>query len=273
MAIPHNSFMIAGSSVAIVLTASIPTLLPFTAALPSSRFLLPRKKTAKVDVTSDWSDPTRPGWLHCFTSGSWLPTQLITAPVAEVCAASQSAEGISMLSFRSAFALIGHTPRDLRHVSTASAPRTYFVILIFAYEKKILTPRNHIDSVNSAINNDAPTSVQRGSSSFSFTSLDPGIDGTVPHQYINILLACPPQGLGKGGCESNVAMMFPKFDTVLATPKHATTTDCTYSMYKVLNGCPKGDYNDTQGGWWEFADDGTTFGMDVQRTVDYVEGP
>ena len=44
-------------------------------------------------------------------------------------------------------------------------------------------------------------------------------------------------------------------------------------MDKVLNGCPKGDYNDTQGGWWEFADDRTTFGMDVQRVVDYTEGP
>lgn len=83
-----------------MLTASIPTLLPFTAALPSFRTLLPRKKTAEVDVTSDWSDPARPGWLHCFTSGSWLPTQLITYPVAQVCAASQSVEGISRSSFR-----------------------------------------------------------------------------------------------------------------------------------------------------------------------------
>ncbi|CAF9906202.1 MAG: hypothetical protein HETSPECPRED_006104 [Heterodermia speciosa] len=211
------------SFVVIVLTASIPTLLPFTAALPSFRTLLPRKKTAEVDVTSDWSDPARPGWLHCFTSGSWLPTQLITYPVAQVCAASQSVEGIS--------------------------------------------------TVNSAANTGSINSIQKSSSSFSFTSLNDGSDGTAPHQYISVIVACPPQGLGDGGCAGSIAQMYPKFDTVLQSPKHATTEDCTYSMDKVLNGCPKGDYNDTRGGWWEFADDRTTFGMDVQRTDDYIEGP
>ena len=112
IAILYGSFLIAGSSIVVMLTASIPTLLPFTAALPSSRSLLYRRKTGKVDVTSDWSDPARPGWLHCFRSGSWLPTQLITAPVSQVCAASQSVEGISRLSFRSLFAPIGRSPRD-----------------------------------------------------------------------------------------------------------------------------------------------------------------
>ena len=140
IAILYDLFSIAGSSIVIVLTASIPTLLPFTAALPSSRFLLHRRKTGKVDVTSDWSDATRPGWLHCFRSGSWLPTQLITAPVGQVCAASQSVEGISRLPFRSVFAPIGRTPRVLRLVSAASALKPFFVILIFAHKKKNTEP-------------------------------------------------------------------------------------------------------------------------------------
>ena len=124
IAILHNSFLIAGSSIGIVLTVSIPTLLPFTAALPSFRPLLPRD-TGKVVVTSDWSDPARPGWLHCFASGSWLPTQLITAPVNQVCAPSQSVEGISRLSFRSNFFWappIGRTPRNLRRISGQHMP-------------------------------------------------------------------------------------------------------------------------------------------------------
>ena len=39
-----------------------------------------------------------------------------------------------------------------------------------------------------------------------------------------------------------------------------------------MNQCPKGDYNDTQGGWWEYANDHTTYGMDPSRIVDYTGG-
>ncbi|KAI9721302.1 MAG: hypothetical protein M1812_002464 [Candelaria pacifica] len=52
------------------------------------------------------------------------------------------------------------------------------------------------------------------------------------------------------------------------SPNHNTYDDCTWALSKVIGGC-YGDNADTQGGWFEFADDwskgktGTTYMVDV----------
>lgn len=80
------------------------------------------------------------------------------------------------------------------------------------------------------------------------------------------------------------------FDSDLKGPKHATTEDCVWALTFVKEECriwtvkeytkgyrggqkaQKGTYY-TQGGWWQFEDDGSTYGVDpAYMTADGKKG-
>ena len=112
--------------------------------------------------------------------------------------------------------------------------------------------------------------------SFRLTSLSP-LDGTPAVQHLDVYpIPCPPEGLGKGGClttgSNTYAQLYPQYYATFLSARYANTADCLWAMGKVIEGCPKGDYNDTQGGWWEFANDKSTYGMDPSRIVDFMGG-
>lgn len=66
--------------------------------------------------------------------------------------------------------------------------------------------------------------------------------------------------------------MYPQYYATLMSNQYATSEQCNWAINKVMEQCPKGDYNDTQGGWWEYANDHTTYGVDPARIVDFTGG-
>ncbi|KAL8948491.1 MAG: hypothetical protein Q9222_005323 [Ikaeria aurantiellina] len=177
------------------------TLTPTKFAIPTA--LSPRDRET---VTTD-NSPTRPGTLHCFTSGTWLPVFLLA--------------------------------------SDPPAPEDPVTIAC--------TPNPNADNYFT----------------FSFT---PNSNGTYDHQYAQNNLPCEYEGedADTGKCIS-ARVEYPRFDMQLMGPTHANTAECVWALKHILDACPKGAHQDSQGGWWEFEDDGSTFGLDP--TVDHEMKP
>ncbi|KAL8709600.1 MAG: hypothetical protein Q9220_005692 [cf. Caloplaca sp. 1 TL-2023] len=189
-------------SLGTVLAITHVSFITITSAIPTT--LSPR---AQESVTTD-NDPTRPGTLHCFTSGTWLPVYL----------------------------LLPSPPAINDPITTACTP-----------------PSN-----NNGV----------GYFSFSFT---PHPNGTYDHQYARAALPCDPsQEIAPGKCVDS-RPEYPRFDMQLMGPTHANSSECIWALSHILDACPKGVHQDSQGGWWQFKDDGSTFGLDP--TVDHEMKP
>ena len=75
------------------------------------------------------------------------------------------------------------------------------------------------------------------------------------------------------------------FDAMLMGPSHAGQMDCEFAMGKIVEGClvdlEDGDGDGTwdlgtepatRGGWWEFGDDGSSYGVDPSGDFDERPG-
>ena len=43
--------------------------------------------------------------------------------------------------------------------------------------------------------------------------------------------------------------------------------ECEFAMGRIVQGCPVDANAATQGGWWQFQDDGTSYGLDPTNNV------
>ena len=85
-------------------------------------------------------------------------------------------------------------------------------------------------------------------------SYEPLANGTYPHQYLK-----DPLNRG-GGWPPNEDVLW--YDTQLQGKNHASYSECKWAIEKiVLRGCPL-DGRYSQGGWFQFEDDGSTYGID-----------
>ncbi len=93
-----------------------------------------------------------------------------------------------------------------------------------------------------------------------------------PGQGLKDTVIVPPE-LSHYTLEANSEDGNPQMATIVYTAKwmsdkHGNYKDCTWALDKVIHGC-YGDQGDTQGGWFEFADDwvkgktGSTYMVDV----------
>ncbi|KAI4199771.1 MAG: hypothetical protein LQ350_004398 [Teloschistes chrysophthalmus] len=92
-------------------------------------------------------------------------------------------------------------------------------------------------------------------------------DGQHDPQDSDITIACvgnvmlPPTGFGPNRCDGKTNFHV-LFDTKLAAnTKHATTAECEWVYNHIAQVCHGVDTY-SRGGWFQFEDDGTTYGMD-----------
>ncbi|KAL9584601.1 MAG: hypothetical protein Q9203_004601 [Teloschistes exilis] len=80
----------------------------------------------------------------------------------------------------------------------------------------------------------------------------------------NVML--PPNGVGPNRCDGKPDFHV-LFDTKLATnTKHATKEECEWVYNHIAQVC-HGTDTYSRGGWFQFEDDGTTYGMDPTDPV------
>ena len=67
-----------------------------------------------------------------------------------------------------------------------------------------------------------------------------------------------------------------RYDADLKSTKHAGYESCKWAIERVVTqGCPIGArWNDSQGGWWTWDDDGSSYGVDptLETTSEKVLG-
>ncbi|KAL8999919.1 MAG: hypothetical protein Q9169_001325 [Polycauliona sp. 2 TL-2023] len=104
--------------------------------------------------------------------------------------------------------------------------------------------------------------------SFSTFQYEPFANGSYPHQYVRI-----GSVLGKGYAYSSGEQVL-WYDVQLQGAAHASYAECKWVMEKIVleGGCPWGGNTGraSQGGWFQFEDDGTTYGVDP--TFESVSG-
>ncbi|CAL8580749.1 hypothetical protein XPA_006469 [Xanthoria parietina] len=97
------------------------------------------------------------------------------------------------------------------------------------------------------------------SSSFKY---EPLTNGTYPHQYLRLGSPLGKNWAGYGFGYEDVLW----YDMQLQGRTHAGYSECKWVMEKIVleGGCPWGGNTGeaSQGGWFQFEDDGTTFGVD-----------
>ncbi|KAI4200939.1 MAG: hypothetical protein LQ350_003625 [Teloschistes chrysophthalmus] len=100
---------------------------------------------------------------------------------------------------------------------------------------------------------------------FNFT---PNARGQYAPQLVDSYIPCvghydpPPGGHGPGRCRGSQRFHI-RYDAEFRSAAHATSEECQWVFEKIIQTC-HGQKMYSRGGWFQFDDDGTTYGLDVQ---------
>ncbi|KAL9584185.1 MAG: hypothetical protein Q9212_002276 [Teloschistes hypoglaucus] len=101
---------------------------------------------------------------------------------------------------------------------------------------------------------------------FNFT---PNAIGQYAPQLVDSYIPCvghyspPAHGHGPGYCFGSQRFHI-RYDAEFRSAKHATSEECQWVFQKIVQTC-HGQKTFSRGGWFQFDDDGTTYGLDPQN--------